>query len=168
VVFGFKRIAKEILAICLALGLSVIPAASKNNNVVVPPGNWGGLESLPPGTEISVRMTFGDKIEGKFMSMDSDGIRLTMDEKERIYPRSDVAEVRQLHVPDSKLNGTLIGMGAGAAAGGIAAGTLGQLLENESNESYGALLLVLGIGIGTAAGLAIDTAVKGDRLIYRK
>jgi hypothetical protein len=169
VVLGFKSIVKKMLAVYLALCLSVIPALSKDKADVIPPGNWGVLESLMPGTKISVRMTFGDRIDGKFLGLNAQSIRLTMDEKERIYPRSDVAEVWQLRAPDRKLNGTLIGMGSGAAAGIIAtyAVDTGGGDRWTQEDAPGPYLLLAGFGLGALVGAIIDASIKGDKRLYR-
>ena len=156
---------KEFIAFCLISCLSVIPALPKDNANVVPPGNWGAVENLPQGTNISVRMTFEDRIDGKFAGLDDDSIRLFVDEKERIYPRNDVAEVWQLRVPDRKRNGTLIGMGAVAVAG-----IIGAVAYNATWKGEDALGLVVVLGstdLGATVGAIVDAAIKGDKLLYR-
>ncbi len=166
--FGFRRVVTKVLATCLALFLGVIPVLPKGNAETVPPGNWNAVELLQKGTSISLRMTSGDRMEGKFHALEAEGIRLIVDGQERILPKSGVAEIRQLHVGDSKVNGTIYGMLAGGAVGGIAAGTLGELMANEGQAGQGALYLLAGIGIGALVGLTVDSAIKGDRLLYRK
>jgi hypothetical protein len=81
---------------------------------------------------------------------------------------NSIAEVWELGLADSKLNGTLIGMGIGIGAGAVAAGTAGQLMSNEGEDAWGAMMLAVGAGIGTLTGFAVDSSIKGERLIYRK
>ncbi len=166
VVLGFKCIVKKMFAVCLALCLSAIPALSGEDEKVVPPGNCGAVESLTQGKEISVRTTFGDRMDGRFLSLDAESIRLTFDGKERTYPRGDVAEVWQLRVPDRKLNGALIGMGAGAIAGIIGAAASDAPFGGE--DAWGVLFVGVGMGLGAVAGAVVDATIKGDRLLYRK
>ncbi len=163
----FTRIAKRICAICLVLSLGVLPALPREAESFIPPGNWGAVESLSKGTLISVRMTSRDRMEGTFQGVDERGIHLMMDGQERVYPRNGVAEIRQLGVADRKLNGTLIGLGAGAVAGGVAAAATDAPFDRDE-DNWGILFLAAGIGIGAALGFITDTVIKGDRLIYRK
>ena len=118
--FTTKSAVQKILAMCLALYLGLMPAFSKDKVDFVPPGNWGAVESLEKGTSISLRMASGDKMEGKLLGLDDVAIQLMVDKKERSYPRSGVAEVWRLGVPDRKINGILIGMAGGVAAAIIA------------------------------------------------
>jgi len=171
--FAFNGFAGKVFAIFLVLCLSVIPAFPKDTANVVPPGNWGAVEYLPQGTKISVRMTFGDRMDGRFLGLDSENIRLAIDEKDRIYPRNDVAEVWRLRVPDRKLNGTLIGLGVGAA-GGIAsivilanAKTNGPVYWDEEAGAFLVAGALVGAGIGALVGAIVDASIKEDKLIYR-
>jgi hypothetical protein len=171
--FDNKDVARKATALYLVICLSVIPALSKDLPSAVPPGNWGAVASLIPGTRISVRMTFGDRMIGRFLDLDTESIRMSIDENERIYPRSDVAEVWQLRVPDRKLNGILIGMGTGAA-GGIAsmvafanAKTSGPVYWDEEGSAYLLGAALVGGGIGALVGALVDASVKGDKLLYR-
>jgi hypothetical protein len=170
--FDFYGFTRMLFVLCVVLCLSAIPLFPKDNVNVVPPGNWGAVENLPQGTK-SVRLTFGDRMDGAYLGLDDESIRLAVDEKEEKYSRNDVAEVWQLRVPDRKLNGTLIGMGIGAAGGiatmavGLNAGANGHAF---SDKESGAVLLggtLIGGGIGALVGAIIDTTVKGDRLLYR-
>ena len=165
-VFGFKKVLKKAIMIYLALSLGVIPILPRDGAGIIPPGNWGAVESLTQGTEISVRMTSGDKMDGKFLSLDNESIRLTIDNQERIYPRNSIAEVYQLRVPDPKLNGALIGMGAGALVGVIGAVASDAPVSGE--DKWGVLLVAAGIGLGAVIGTTTDAMIKGNRLLYRK
>jgi hypothetical protein len=163
-----NKTANKGLALCLALCLSIASAMPKEKSSAIPPGNWGLVGSLPEAASISVRMTSGDRVDGKFVALDPESIRMTADKQERIYPRNSIAEVWELGLADSKLNGTLIGMGIGIGAGAVAAGTAGQLMSNEGEDAWGAMMLAVGAGIGTLTGFAVDSSIKGERLIYRK
>jgi len=161
-----RTLLRKTLVMGLVVCLGVVSALPKDNLSAIPPGNWGLVGSLEKGTSISVRMTSGDRIDGKFIALDPDSVRLTMDRQERVYPRSGIAQVWQLRVADPKLNGTLIGMGAGAAAGIIGAVSSNAPFGGE--DAWGAGFVMAGIGIGAALGLMTDAMIKGDKLIYRK
>ncbi len=161
---------RKTLAICFALWLGVMPVIAKNKVDIVPPGNWAAVGSLQNDTAISVRMTSGDRMEGKFHGLDAESIRLMMDKQERIFPRNCIAEVWQLRVPDRKRNGTLIGMAAGAAVGFSIAAANGAFSEGgdtAAKEVYSGFALV-STGLGALLGLTVDVLIKGDRLLYRK
>jgi hypothetical protein len=164
-VFGFKKVLKKALMIYLALSLGVIPVLPSDSADIIPPGNWGAVESLTQGTEISVRMTSGDKMDGKYLGLDAEGIRLTMDNQERIFPRSAVTHVWQLRVKDKKLNGALIGMGLGAVAGGAIGAAAKAGFSGE--DALGGAFVLAGIGLGAIIGVTVDALIKGNKLIYR-
>lgn len=165
---GLNEAIRKGLVLCLAACLSIASAMPKDKPNAIPPGNWGLVGSLPEAASISVRMTSGDRVDGRFVALDPESIRMTEDKQERIYPKSSIAEVWELGLADSRLNGTLIGMGIGVGAGAVAAGTVGQLMSNEGNDAWGAMMLAVCAGIGTLTGYAVDTAIKSERLIYRK
>jgi hypothetical protein len=170
-VFGSLRKAAKTVAICLSLSMGAVPALPKGIVDFVPLGNWAVVESLAEGSSISVRMTSGDKMEGKFLGLDADCIRLKMDNQDRIFPRAGVAEVRQLGVKDKKLNGILIGMGAGAGAGVIAATAwAGNEASNawSGEDAIGPALVLAGLGLGALIGGTTDAVMKGSKLLYRK
>jgi hypothetical protein len=157
---------KRLIALCLVFVCGITPALSASNFDSVPPGNWGKVESLPRGTEISVKMRFGDKMNGEYMGLDADAIRLNIDKKESIYPKKDIGEVRLLNVSDSNLNGVLTGFAIGAIPPSI---LLGKYFENETGEgARGALMgIAIGGGIGALIGYLWDNLDKGTELIYR-
>jgi hypothetical protein len=160
---------RKMLAAFVSVCLCVIPVFPKGATDVVPRGNWRAVEFLEEGTSISVSMDSGDKMEGKFLGLESDAIRLKVDKKERVYPRASITEIRQLRVPDSKLNGTLIGMGGGMVAGIIAASALGGLSTGDTaGRQWGAALIMAGMGLGALFGGITDATIKGSRLIYLK
>ena len=165
----YINLSEKALAAFLALCLSVIPALSKDKPNLVPPGNWRAVEILEDGTAVSVRMVSGDRIDGKFLDLDSDAIQVLADDQKKVFPRSGVAEIYQLRVPDGKLNGVLIGMGAGLAAGLIAASATGTLNTGDTAGcQWGGGFILAGIGLGAVIGAFTDASIKGERLLYRK
>lgn len=156
---------KRLIALCLVFVCGITPALPMSNSDSVPPGNWGKVESLPRGTEISVKMRFGDKMKGEYMGLDADAIRLNIDSKERTYPKKDIGEVRLLNVSDSNLNGVLTGFAIGAVPLGI---LFGKYAENEIDEgARGALMgIAMGGGFGALVGYLWDNLDKGTEIIY--
>lgn len=159
---------KRFTIFCLISICGVMPALSMNNFESVPPGNWTKVESLSQGEEVSVKMLFGDKMNGEYMGLDSDAIRLNIDGEERVYPRKDIAEIRLLNINDSNQNGVGIGLLIGAAAMGLLSGIAAKDVTSEAGTA--ALALVgagLGGGIGGLIGYVWDSQHKGTELIYR-
>ena len=111
---------KRFIAFCLISICGAMPAFSMNNFESAPPGNWAKVESLSQGEEVSVKMLFSDKMEGEYLGLDSENLRLNIYGKERVYPRKDIAEIRLLNINDSNQNGVGIGM----LIGGIPMGLL--------------------------------------------
>ena len=157
---------KKSIAFCLIFACGVMPVFSSSNFESIPPGNWAKVESLTGGEEISMKLLFGDKMEGKYLSIDLENVHLYIDGKERSYLKKDIAEVRLVKINDSALEGTLIGFAAGAIPTGI---LMGSYASNESREgTRGALIgIALGGGIGAFIGALSDGLHKGSKLIYR-
>jgi hypothetical protein len=165
-----RLIMYKTIAALLALCLATMPLVAREKMDLVPPGNWGAVEALEMGTSISIRMNSGDKIEGKFLGINAEAIRITYNKKERIYPRTGVAEVRQINIPDGKLNGTLYGMLGGAAIGiplAAAGGAFSKGGDTAGKQIAGGFVLA-GIGLGALMGFTMDAVTQGDRLLFRK
>jgi len=157
---------KRFIAFCLISICGAMPAFSMSNFESVPPGNWAKVESLSQGEEVSVKMLFGDKMEGKYLGLDSESLRLNIYGEERVYPKKDIAEIRLLNVNDSNQNGVGIGMLIGAIPLGLLAG---KYAENEGGSAAAAAVLsgAMGAGIGGLIGYLVDNLHKGSKLIYR-
>ena len=156
---------KKLIAFCLISVCGIIPAMSMSNLESVPPGNWGKVESLSPGEEISVKMLFGDKMQGEYLGLDPDAIRLKTGGKERVYPRKDIAEIRLQNVHDSNQNG----VGIGVIAGAIPMGFLATLATDDGGDAAAAAVVggAIGGAIGGLVGYLVDNLHKGSELIYR-
>jgi hypothetical protein len=152
---------KKSIALCLIFMCGVMPALSKSNFESVPPGNWAKLKSLPLGAEISVKMMFGDKMNGEYMGLDAEAIHINIDGQKKTFPSRDVAEIRLREVRDPNNNGTLIGLaiGGGAAAFLLAIGY--------AEAEYYAVYVPTWAGIGALIGYVSDNLHKGSELIYR-
>ena len=75
---------KKLIALCVISTFGIMPAFSMNNFESVPPGNWAKVEALSQNEEISVKMSFGDTMQGEYLGLDSDTIHI----KIRICTRS--------------------------------------------------------------------------------
>jgi hypothetical protein len=157
----------KITAVPIALCLCASSALPED--IPVPFGNWRAVELLEKKASISVRLNSGGRIEGEFRGLDRDAIRIQGKDQERVSPRNSVTEVWHLRIPDRKINGILIGMGAGAVAGAIAAASSGTFRTGDTaGRQWAGGLIMAGIGLGALFGVAADTLIKADRLIYCK
>jgi hypothetical protein len=167
-ILDFRRFTGKIMAVCLSICLCIVPAFSKDKANVIPAGNWGAVEFLEKDATITVHMNSGDKTEGKFLALEADSIRLNIDKQERIFPRASITEVWQ-RVPDSKLNGILIGAVIGLVAGGLVARAAGTTHTGDSGaQALGGGIVMTGLGLGALFGGITDAKIKGNKLIYRK
>jgi hypothetical protein len=168
-ILGFRRLAVKIMAVCLAICLCIVPVFSKDKVNIIPAGNWAAVQNLKTGRSVSMHMISGDRIDGEFLGLDPEAIRLKVDKQEKIFQRSSINEVWQLRAPDSKLNGTLIGMGVGTTAGIITAAASGTLKTGDTaGRQLGGAFIMAGMGFGALFGAITDAAIKGDKLLYRK
>jgi hypothetical protein len=165
---GFRRFTGKIMAVCLSICLCIVPTFSKDKADIIPAGNWGAVEFLQKDATITVHMNSGDKIKGKFLALEADAIRLNVDGHEKIFPKTSITEAWQ-RVPDSKLNGILIGAVAGALAGGLVARAAGTTHTGDSGaQALGGGIVMTGLGLGALFGGITDAKIKGNKLIYRK
>jgi len=118
---------------------------------------------LKPGDRIWVTDAKGREVEGRIQRVWADA--LTVDtEPPSTFPARDVSLIRQT-TPDSLWNGTLIGLGIGAAPWCIAAAA-----SHEPGMSVGVECLegtVVFGSIGALIGLAIDAGHGKKLTVYR-
>ncbi len=159
----WRRSASFWLAILLALALPSQPGFAQGNLA-----DWKNVQTLVPGSGISVKTKAGKKYHGELVSVIPDSLLLEADEpafpgrlnRQRELRREDIREVRLLAPVASTLAGGAIGAGVGA---GIGAG-----LEStaRSNEARGLLAVTL-VFLGAAIGVAIahhNPIVKGKKI----
>ena len=80
---------KKLIAFCLVSICGVMPALYMSSFESVPPGNWAKVESLSQGEEISLKMLFGDKMEGKYVEI-----------KDTIRGFKELADGKYDHLPE--------------------------------------------------------------------
>ena len=156
---------RKLTACLMTFWIGVWPALAGDEAQAVPPGNWSKVASLTPGAGISVRLSSGDRLEGGFLGLTDDGIRLTMESRERLLPKKDVSEIRLPGIKDSRWNGTLIGMAAGAGLSGIPAAI--RWGDNPESDAFGVVGIPACALIGALVGFLADNAHRGSELIYR-
>lgn len=115
-------------------------------------------DDIKPGDTLTVTTKADREIKGRFVGSGDDGMVLTVQGTERRVPWTDVDRVRRRR--NGILLGTIIGAGAGIAAGVPVA----SLTENETGEGEKALASMIALGLGT--GICIDALLSTTRTIY--
>ena len=113
-----------------------------------------------PGDRLTVDMSDRGKIEGRLISAGAEILTIETAAGPASIPYSSIDRVRRRR--NGVLLGSVIGLGAGVAAGI----PLKMLMDNEGADGQGALLTMAAIGLG--AGLAIDAALNLNRTVYRR
>jgi hypothetical protein len=132
-------------------------------------GDWAAVEGLAPGTDISLRTTRGQKLQGELDSVAPDRLVIWSQERDfpgakivrRELPRGDVKRIRLNHRVGSMLAGAAIGIGVGVGMG-AAIDT-----QSRSNEDRGIASVVFGLlGAAIGAGIAKYHPFLKGKTIY--
>jgi hypothetical protein len=141
-----------------------------------PPGRWEKVEGLQPGTDISVRLKTGDRLNGSFKSISQDALEIIDDSTHvRKLPKSVIQAVETLSKnPDRLCNGTLIGALIGAAGGIAGMVAFGNAKTNgpvhwrdEDGPGYLVGAALVGGAIGAATGAIVDASIKHPEVLYK-
>jgi hypothetical protein len=141
----------------------------------VVPGRWEKVEALAEGSELRVAPFGKEAVFCQFRGFEGESLVVT-DEKGAYLriPRVAIDRIETAEtVRDSRRNGTLLGAGAGFAAGffGMAAFNAhatasGPIWDGEA-VGYYVSAGILGMGAGAAAGYALDAAVENREVLYQ-
>ena len=136
-------------------------------------GMWSGVEKVPPGEKLIVKLKDGKKLKGTLSSVSDTGLTLVRGNRTTVVERENVLQVYRL-VRKSGGSATRWGAISGALIGGV----LGLALYGADagpfhggNESVGALMGsvagtgAIGAGVGGASGYALGSR-KARVLIY--
>jgi hypothetical protein len=119
------------------------------------------------GGRVEVVESSGTRVKGRLLEAGQEEVTLAVGREVRRY-RWDVLERVSRVERDSLLNGTLIGLGAGFAAGlGTTAYICGTISTRDECGAIGFGVLTLpGAGIGAAVGALIDLAMPQKTTIF--
>ena len=153
-----------------------------SGQAAVIPGRWDKVETLPPGRVVAVTLKEGGRIEGVLKGTSGGDLLVARPEgRELRIAKSDVQRVTSPEpAGDGLLNGTLLGLAAGLALGGmvIVSDSAGAIAAapggsptftggfHTESEGLGSKVAVLGgaAAVGAVFGLLID-ASKEDSVV---
>ncbi len=132
------------------------------------PNDWQGVQALPVGTELRVSLERVQTLRGRLESATEEELTLRLaDGKHRTVASSQVVRIHRIH-KDSLVNGALIGLGVGGAAGAIA-GAAQNPERTDLTRSGSALIFgALGAAIGAGIGAVADSAKVELQLVYER
>lgn len=133
------------------------------------------FEQLQPlverGETLTVIDESGRTLRGSLIELSGSALTLEVDGRRVELSQHAVRRVSQRR-QDSLKNGTIAGLAVGLAAGAASLVILSQGGFHDPGEETSAegiaAVLGLGGGVGTAVGLAIDAAVRTDRVVYSR
>jgi len=158
-----------ILALLIA-SLVVLPmpaVAQENKGSGTPVNDWASLSAVRPGSKLIVKLKSGKGVEGTLTGISDTALSLAVKNQRVDLNRNDIFTVHQ-SLPKSAKSATLIGLAAGAGAGGVIglAGRSDNGFEKVENAAA-AGLAVVGAGAGALAGYLIGKGSRRRVLLYQ-
>jgi len=155
------RVAAGLLIAALVLPGSLLADAI--------PGKWTLIEELDAGSEITVQLKAGDRVDGRFLGLDPSSIRISSGTAERVYPREAVDRIEA--IVNQNGSKTLTGAVAGGAVGGVFGGLLGNSFSEHDRSRdilVGSLIFGgIGAGIGALVGFGASEVHSTRKVLYR-
>jgi len=141
----------------------LLPAAATARD---PEESWLRVTATVPRTTIRVRTFDGTTRHGLFEKGGPDELRFTVDGRETVIARLDIARV-EIYTPSRRVRNLLIGAAIGVGAGLAGAFITCPTCEGEqSTEDYQRRQVVAALG-GAAVGAAVSRLVAPYRSIYK-
>ena len=160
----------KVKSFTLALMLCLVFAPSLPVMAQIAGGDqgWSTVQALTQGTRVSVKMKNGDTVEGDSGTVSDAGITVSRKNLAIILRRDDINKLYRVG-GKQVVKTTLIGLGAGTAAGAAIGGVVAVGGgPHESGEAH-LPVFILGAGgaiIGTAAGAVTGLFRRKKVLIY--
>lgn len=145
------------------------------------PGRWEKVDALPPGNEVYVSLQDGSRVRGRLLARSAQEIALDTQDGEARVPLEAVSRVAvAVERPDRLVNGTLLGLAAGLAFGGVLAATDGSAevrsapgeggssirIRSGDSEFNNAALIGGSAAAGAVLGLLIDASHDNRKTRY--
>jgi len=165
----------QLGALLIILGLLGIPTDSLAQATdPVATGMWAGVERVPPGEKLIVKLKDGKKVKGTLSSVSDTGLTLARGKRTTDLEREKVFQVYRLVRKSARtpaLWGAISGLAGGGVLGLILYGADAGPFYDPENESVGAVfgsvagIGAMGAGVGGVAGYALAKR-KRRVLIY--
>lgn len=135
------------------------------------PASWDRIQALPPGTDVTVTLTSGERRRYRSAGMTADGFRvLAPSGQQALLEKSEVLRIERHGVNDPVSDGIVIGAltGAGACAAMVAAAyaSCGRGCEAPAPGPLFAGAMSMGAGAGALTGWIIDRIHKGKAVVF--
>ncbi len=149
---------RTILLMSLLFGVAVANAA-------VVPGRWEKVASLERGSQISVLLKSGIRLEAAFEGLENAALLLKVPgEGEKQIPKTEIGRITS-RKKDSNWDGAAIGAGAGLA-GGLILSAVQYSGDHEARAIVNLVYAPIGAVSGLIAGYAVDRLHQKEELLY--
>lgn len=129
-------------------------------------GDWATVKSVAIDEDLSIKLKDGHKVSGKFSSANDSELTIIRKGKQQVITKDTIAEVYVLKRKAEKGKyaaiGAGIGLGAGAAIGGVEASH-----TSDDGYVYTIVGVIFGAGFGALGGLLFGAAKRKHVLIYQ-
>lgn len=152
---------KILIVVSMALALHAGQAGAQN-----PPIDTLAGTGLAPGAIVRITDSSGALVQGKLIDLTPTTVRVKAGWSVKELRKSDIREI-QKRKEDSVLNGALIGLGVGLAAGAATAYGTCSHPDSECEAIANAVFIPIGAGGGLAAGALIDRSMHKFETVFR-
>ena len=161
--FGRRRFTLSLVLVASLL----LPSVMSAQVGTAPTNDWSALNTVPPGSQLSVKLKNGKTVEGKLSGVSDTALSLSVKKKPAEVKREDVYSVHQTS-KRSATKATLIGLGAGAGAGAVIGAVGGSKDDGfeKIDRAATAGLTVLGGAAGALVGYLVGRSGRKRVLIY--
>lgn len=121
---------------------------------------------IAPGDKVTVTDASGRELKGHFLGLDGNRLRMSYEDGARVFEAAEVRRVEKRQT-DSMLNGTLIGLGIGAAFAGV--GWVVICVDADCGNDAGWIAASVAVygAAGAGVGALVDALVTKKHTLYR-
>jgi len=152
---------KTVVVVSIAVILGAANAGAQS-----PPSDTLSGTGLARGTIIRITDLSGAVVKGKLVELTPTSVRVKAGRSVKELRESDIRAIDKRR-EDSVLNGALIGLGVGLAAGVVAAYGTCDHPDSECEAIANAVFIPIGAGGGLAAGALIDAGMHRFDTVFR-
>ena len=153
------------MKIILLVSMAVILAAATAGAQTAPSDTLSDT-GLAPGAIVRITDSSGALVQGKLVGLTPTSIRVKAGRSVKEWRASDILEIQKRH-EDTVLDGALIGLGVGIAAGIATAYGACSHPDSECEAIANVVFIPIGAGGGLAAGALIDRSMHRFDTVFR-